>query len=167
MPQIAEVLKKYMEAEGIPQAKLAKELGGVPPTTINTWINKNVFPRRRKHQLALRVKFPELFGEEPLSRKEKTFTPKSESMILNTQELRGKTTRLKLVLLLLMDEFEWLVNAKSEEREFIRQHIGSVADIQYLGGLLTMFGSEESFKDWKELSTVSFTSFNERERRKP
>ena len=165
MPEIAEVLKKYLEETGITQAKLAKQLGGIPPNTLCTWIHQNRIPRLRRHQVALKVKFPELFGGEPLPKEARVQASTPKSAVLNTRELRSKTIHLKLVLLLLMDEFEWLINAKREEREFVRKHIGSVADIQYLGGLLTMFGSEESFIDWKDLSTRSFTGFNEKERR--
>jgi hypothetical protein len=74
------------------------------------------------------------------------------------KETKGKTERIKYLLLLLEDELRWFRDGSKEAREIFRASL-DLGDIGYISSLLTMLGDEEQFERWLTLTTHRFNFF--------
>jgi len=77
------------------------------------------------------------------------------------QEAKGKTNKVKYLLLFLEDELRWFRDGSREARDILREELDP-GDIGYISSLLTMLGDEDKFRRWLTLTTNRFNFFKKK-----
>ena len=114
----SKILKDYLSEHNLNRKELSRELG-VPESTLNDWINKDIpFKRiRAKYRKILRDKFPEVFEE--------TTAGVSETKVIPSSNLDLKIQYSRLLILQISMILESLIfNGSTEKRNYFRASLG-------------------------------------------
>lgn len=165
MENLSNTLKAYMQREKLTVKGLAEALG-VPYGTINTWLYVPDKRPAKKYRPMLRERFPGLFTGKGETKPGTTpQLPSPATPQLDDAETVQHVDRIRWILLLLHSELRWFIRAPSEARDQLREQLGTLSDLGFLGSALTMIGDEANFQRWRTLSNCRFLGFRKQQKK--